>query len=678
MEKSNEKIKMPNDRIFSLDIGTRTVVGVIGQQDEEKYRVTHYEIMEHPSRAMFDGQIHDIEKVVKVVEKVKIQLEEKSGYLLDQVSIAAAGRALKTQMVSVERNLDYTKTIDKDIIDQIEMEAIQLAQKELEKKLDFSDSRYYCVGYTVSNYYLDSSVITTPMGHRGNQLGIDVIATFLPHIVVDSLYTVMDRVGLEVINLTLEPIAAINIAIPENLRLLNLALVDVGAGTSDIALTKDGTVVSYGMVSKAGDMITENLSREYLLDFDTAENMKVNLSANDTVDFCDIVGIQHNIPSEEVVSRIDETISKLCKSISDTIIEFNGRAPSAVFCIGGGSQIPGFTDKLSEYLELPSERVVMKSTRDLKNIEFDTVPLDGPEYITPVGIGFTALKNRESDFLQILVNEKPIRLFNSKELYVSDALVLVGYNARNLISCRGQALEFYINEEKQSVYGEYGEAAQIYVNGVLANLNTKLKNKDSIYIEQAMPGKAGKAVLKDVVRKNNKVSLNGTDVDLIKDIRVNDEMVDFDYDIDMGDKIFIDKIENLHQLIELYQIETDYMTFKVNGEYKTMDYELNHGDIIETVVAKETVRSNRENDSKDVEMDIVEDLVMESYVYQVVVNGDVIDVKSQEKMIFVDIFNYIDFDRSKSNGILELKLNGNRANYTDALKNGDVIEIGWR
>lgn len=84
-----------------------------------------------------------------------------------------------------------------------------------------------------------------------------MVATFLPSEVVDSLYAVMQKAGLEVASMTLEPIAALNAAIPADLRLLNLALVDIGAGTSDIAVCRDGSVVGYTMATVAGDEITE-------------------------------------------------------------------------------------------------------------------------------------------------------------------------------------------------------------------------------------------------------------------------------------------------------------------------------------------------------------------------------------------------------------------------------------
>jgi len=72
--------------------------------------------------------------------------------------------------------------------------------------------------------------------HRGSEIGAEVIATFLPRSVVDSLYSVLKNCGLIMKTLTLEPIAALNVVIPPNMRNLNLALVDIGAGTSDIAL----------------------------------------------------------------------------------------------------------------------------------------------------------------------------------------------------------------------------------------------------------------------------------------------------------------------------------------------------------------------------------------------------------------------------------------------------------
>lgn len=96
----------------------------------------------------------------------------------------------------------------------------------------------------------------------------------MPDEVVDGLYQAVEDAGLHVASLTLEPIAAINVAIPERFRLLNIALVDVGAGTSDISVVKEGSVIAFGMMPLAGDEITEAIAKRYLTDFETAEKAK--------------------------------------------------------------------------------------------------------------------------------------------------------------------------------------------------------------------------------------------------------------------------------------------------------------------------------------------------------------------------------------------------------------------
>ncbi|WIF94972.1 cell division protein FtsA [Caminicella sporogenes] len=657
------------DVVFSLDIGTRNVVGIVAKMEDDKYKVIDYEIMEHPERAMYDGQIHDIEKVSLVVDKVKTRLEERLSLKLQYVSIAAAGRALKTQKVFVQKEIDFTKEIDKAVIDSLEIEGIQLAQKKLEEVSNNEDTRYYCVGYTVMNYYLDGSFIGNLKGHRGREIGAEILATFLPHVVVDSLYTVVHKCGLEVVNMTLEPIAAINIAIPPKFRLLNIALVDIGAGTSDIAITKDGTIVSYAMVSTAGDEITECLSKTFLLDFDTAEKLKIQLNQKDEHTFCDIVGISYNLKTDEIVEKIEEAIRDLSKEISNKILEYNGKAPSAVFCIGGGSQIPKLTEYLAKDLGLPKERVVIKGTEVFENVEFLKDSLCGPEYITPIGIGYTAVKDKEQDFLQVTVNGKSIRLFNSKELCISDALILIGYNARKLIPERGKSVTFYINGVKRTIYGEYGEAAKIYINDKLGNLDTKLKNMDRIVINPATPGKDAKVKIKDII-EGEEVILNGQNINLIKDIFVNEKEVDEDYEILDGDEVVIEKIDNISELMNICNIDLDKNEVFINDKLANKDEKLKKGMVINTKL--KAVESEEKGEASKTILRDDKDYIT------VTVNGEKVDIKKEKKdIIFVDIFNYINFDIKVPKGILVLKLNGKKASYTDVLKDGDVVEIYW-
>ena len=102
--------------------------------------------------------------------------------------------------------------------------------------------------YLDSKYYLNGYEITNLEGHKGSEISVLLLATFLPEEVVDGLYAAVEIAGLEVANLTLEPIAAMNVAIPENFRLLNIALVDAATGA----------IKSLEYVSSDGSVITQN------------------------------------------------------------------------------------------------------------------------------------------------------------------------------------------------------------------------------------------------------------------------------------------------------------------------------------------------------------------------------------------------------------------------------------
>ena len=118
-----------------------------------------------------------------------------------------------------------------------------------------------------------------------------MIATFLPDEVVDGLYKAVEAAGLRVANLTLEPIAAMEVAIPKSYRMLNIALVDVGAGTSDICITRDEAIIAYGMIPSAGDEITECIAKALLTDFSEAEEIKKQIGDKGSIKYHDIMGI---------------------------------------------------------------------------------------------------------------------------------------------------------------------------------------------------------------------------------------------------------------------------------------------------------------------------------------------------------------------------------------------------
>ena len=687
-----------DDLIFALDIGTRTVIGIVGFYEKECFRVVAAEICEHKSRAMLDGQIHDIEKVAEVITQVKERLEKTLGVTLSKVAIAAAGRVLKTSQTKLEYDIEQGREITSEIVGSLEVDAIQNAQFKLDNEISNEEKMtFYCVGYSVVNYFLNGYVISSLVGHKGKKIGVEVLATFLPHVVVDSLYTVMSKVGLEEIRLTLEPKAAINLTIPKYLRLLNLGLVDIGAGTSDIPLTTDGSVVAYGMVPIAGDEITEKIAQEFLVDFNTAEKIKISISSGtENIKYTDILGNKYEITHQKAIEIVKPAVDFLAGSICDKIMEFNQKAPNAVFLIGGGSQIPGLTTRIAEGLGLQDNRVAVRGRDVIQNIKTKIKKLTGPESITPFGIAMMAHMQRGQDFMTVTVNENKIKLFNSKKLSVADALILVGYNPDKLIGRSGKSLKFKLNDKDMSIKGEHGMAAEIFVNNEPASLDTRISNNDSIYIKPSYIGMDAVKKIADYVKhpRGLTVFLNEDRIELVPYCSINGQVCSFDAAIKNGDKVQIEEIVTLKDFITKFELGLESSLLRVNGEFGNPEYILKDGDRItdseheESEVlpapAEEEQEEQEEYETDSVSINQLEQAYMENNVvpmsekgFIIIVNGERIELKENRQYIFVDIFNYINFDLSVPKGNIVLKLNGSQANFTDTISPGDNIEIYW-
>lgn len=655
----NTKDEIKDELIFSLDIGTRTIIGIVGEYDEnEQFKVLAYTLKEHKKRNMYDGQIHDIDEVAKTVKEIVKELEGKVGKSLKVVSIAAAGRALKTHRISLEQTIDNTKEISKYNIETLELEAIQKAQEEINKVDINKNLQYYSIGYTVIDYYLDESRMEKLEGHRGDRIGVELLATFLPQIVIEGLYSVISRVGLEVGSITLEPIAAINVAIKPELRLLNLALVDIGAGTSDIAITKDGQIISYGMTSTAGDEITERLAKAYLLDFNNSEKLKIELSKKEEQEFTDILGITHKTSTKEIVNNIIDIVEIIAKDITDKILEYNTKSPNAVFLIGGSSQMPMLKEIIAENLGLPKERVSIRDTSFIENIE-GLGDGNGPDMITPIGIAIEGAQNKYRNFINLNFNGEEIRMFNTEDIKVSDVLIMTGYNPRELMPKRTEDFIYYINGKRRSVKGKESVHPQILVNNEDASLRTKLTDKDIIKIIPGIVEDLTLPHLYDLVLNTKHIHINGKELNIIKTIKVNGNIIKENILLKQEDNIEIEEIKTISEL-KLEYDDYKYSRFMANGNIVEDNYILKDGDKIFT---KDNISLENINDNKKIKL---------------VINGTEMEIPyTKDKFIFVDIFDYINFDLSSLNGKLVLSVNEREAEYMEELKDGDNIRIYW-
>lgn len=500
---------MADGPLFALDIGTRSVVGIIGQKDAAVLRVTAAIRREHHTRAMLDGQIHDVPAVAAIITEVKRLLERECGPL-SHAAVAAAGRALRTVTATGEWDIGAYGPLTAQHVHTLELSTVQKAQQRLAAD-NTAGASYYCVGYSVRDRHLDGVPLKNLVGQRGRLAQLTVIATFLPRIVIDSLQAALTASGLEMANLTLEPIAAIDILVPPTMRGLNLALVDIGAGTSDIAITAEGTVTAYGMVPQAGDEITEALSQQLLLDFNVAEKVKRQLGGRrKIVTFTDVLGQRRKMPVPAVLAALAGAVEGLAQVIGDEIINLNGGPPQAVLLVGGGSLTPGLPAHLATALHLTPERVAIRNPSGVPGLGELPPTLHGPDAITPLGI----LKLAAAAKLRlatVTVNEQAVRLFDLGHLTVTDALLAAGVDLRRLPGRPGLGLTVVVDGKTQTLPGTMGTPGTILINGQKAALTSPLTDGDTVTVIWGQNGRDAAATVADVTPAATcHVTVNGT------------------------------------------------------------------------------------------------------------------------------------------------------------------------
>lgn len=564
------------NNVFGLDIGTRNVVGTVGYQtDDKEFVVAAQYVREHETRAMLDGQIHDIGRVAKTIKEVKDELEKQTRQPLEEVCIAAAGRVLKTVTTHVEYEYAQETVVTGEDVHTLNLLGIEKAQEAL-KEVNDTSYKFYCVGYSTVKFFLNDEVFISLEGHKANKIGEDIIVTFLPEDVVDGLYAAVGQAGLSVANMTLEPIAAINVAIPENYRMLNIALVDVGAGTSDISITRDGSIIAYGMIPHAGDELTEVIVQHFLVDFNMAESIKLQSTTSDKVTYKDIMSIEHTIPAEDVWEVVAPVVENIAQEVSAKIRELNGdKTVSACFVVGGGGKIHGFTQKLAEGLDLPQERVALRGEEVLGEVIFEQEDIKkDPLLVTPIGICLNYYDQR-NNFIMVRFNGERIKLYDNNRLTIVDAALQAGFPNDELFPKRGTPINFTVNGVARLVRGEAGEGAVVTMNGKPASINTPLEPNSEIVIEPSTAGEAAVYKISQLDEYNHSVItfvINGRRVSCPRFVQVNGRLEPEDYSIKENDVIETRNYYTVRQIAQFMDlvIDTDQMIF-VNNEEADLD-----------------------------------------------------------------------------------------------------------
>lgn len=772
-------VKYPASLVFGLDIGTRSIVGTVGYKDGDCFYVVAQAVKEHETRAMIDGQIHDIAKVAGTIKEVKAILEQKTKRKLKEVCIAAAGRVLRTEYAYVEKDFEVETVITDEHIYDLDGAGVEKAYAAFNKNLG-PDEKFYCVGHSVIRYYMNGNVMTNLENHKAKQIGMDLIATFLPSDVVDGLYTAVEMADLTVANLTLEPIAAMEVAIPEKFRMLNIALVDVGAGTSDICITKDGSIAAYGMIPTAGDCLTEMIAQHCLVDFNVAEEIKRNVTENGVAEYEDIIGLPQTITKDEILQVLEPEIDKMTAQVAECIMKLNGDKPvSAVFVVGGGGKIEGYTNHLADKIGIQVQRVALRGEEVMQKIIFQDDSLKKDSLlVTPLGICLNFYE-QNNNFIFVSFNDERMKLYDNGKLTIVDVVMQAGIPNEALFPRRGAGVTFTLNGKPKTIRGNQGEAAEFYLNGEPADLHSYIHANDIVRLLESTAGEDAVVELGSLAEMKESITVivDKTPVQFPKFASVNGELRSPAYVVQEGDEIEMLNYYTVPQILEFMDIILDKskcvnvnnkkadkrtkvydnFTFDIvkaappkkkktaakgktagtktgvegknakagsasdgankaesangskNGIKKadvkasnvkanavkeadntadvlTDDMSEYLADVEESMVDEES--AGVENDSSSVssgsantsaDAEVQEAPKPAAVEMMVMVNGAPITLKGKSSYVFVEVFDYINFDLSHANGrSIVTQLNGRQAQYMEPLTPGDVIEIYWK
>lgn len=632
-----EYVEQEKNLIYALDIGTRSVVGVVGRMENERFKVLAIEIAEHGKRAMMDGQIDDIRQTAHLVRTVTDRLEERMKVRLRRVCVAAAGRALRTQPGSFTMELSGDEPIDAEQISQLETGAVSVAEEALQRDED-GRKQFFLVGYTVTQYCLDRYPLTTLQYHKGKQVEAHVVATFLPGEVIESLYATMRAAQLQVASLTLEPIASMNATIPADLRLLNLALVDIGAGTTDIAVCRDGSVVGYTMATVAGDEITEAIMRAYLVDFPTAEQMKRQLDQEVTIQFRDILGMEGSASPEEVAAAIQEPMKHLTEAIAEQIISLNGTAPSAVYMAGGGSKLNGLRPLVAQGLKMDERRVAIAGNNFAKSAFADEVDLENPEYATPLGIAISAGMGLLNDSYVVQLNGEPAKLFRNGVLTLRDILLMNGFTYSDMIGRTGKSLSITLDGKRVVLRGEPAVPAILQVNGEAASLSTIVHAGDVIHFVPAQHGPDIQKTLGELLKDGD-----------ASYALVNEQRVSMDTVLQSGD------------VVQTFQLAVKEIPNSGGSKAEAEEQ------------PRSEVASHEE--PAQVELPPIQKPVQN---VSIMLNGKPLYLEPKENGLpyyVMDLLQYSGIDFEHLDRAVRLEVNGMECRFQQVIKNGDIVNI---
>jgi cell division protein FtsA len=346
-----------DEYIVALDIGTEFVKALIGRVDGDGVEIIGVGRAHQQLSDMQAGAISDIGSVVENCDQALSQAEEQAGVSARTAVIGIAGELVKgtTTTVRVTRK-EPNKALDlqemERIIKLVQERAQSKAKQQLAWELGGKEVDVRLVNSALVGIEIDGYKVTNPIGFQGRDVVVQLYTAFAPMIHIGALERTAQQLDLDLLAVAAEPFAVARSVIGDDANAnMSAILMDVGGGTTDIAVINDGGVQGTKMFGIGGRAYTRAIERDLGVEFTQAEELKIGLSTGHVP--------QQKVPAIE--GALDKTLEVWMSGVELALGEFDklDHLPYRLLLCGGGSSLDLLMDKLNDtdwYTQLPFTR----------------------------------------------------------------------------------------------------------------------------------------------------------------------------------------------------------------------------------------------------------------------------------------------------------------------------------
>jgi cell division protein FtsA len=388
------KGKIENRFCVALDIGTEYAKCLVFKVEDDKGLIVGTGRQRQKLSDMQGGTVTDIHGVVKNCAKAIDRAAEQAKIMPKQVIMGIAGELVKGNTTTIKYTRPDPKvgiTLDelKDIISRIQRRSFDRARQILAWETGHNEIDVKLVNAAITDVKIDGYKVTNPLGFQGRELHVGVFNAFAPIVHLGALQTIAYELGLDLLSIVADPYALARSVGPNESTEFSAIFIDIGGGTSDIAVVRQGGVEGTKMFALGGRSFTKRIAQVFGCSFEEAETMKIKYSKGE-------------LPEEDA-KFVKKALKADCQvwlsGVELTLEEFSSvdLLPSRILLCGGGSSLPEIEETLKNAEWSPNLPFARKPSvhfirpQDVANVVDQTNELVNPWDITPMSLANLAI-----------------------------------------------------------------------------------------------------------------------------------------------------------------------------------------------------------------------------------------------------------------------------------------------